>query len=239
MPRAPRPDLPQVAQHIVQRGNNRQACFANDDDRQAYLQALAEGLQRHDCALHAYVLMGNHTHLLITPAETGSIARLMQSLGRRYAGLYNHRHGRTGTLWEGRYWSCLVQGERYALACCRYIELNPVRAGMAAGPGDYGWSSYRANGEGAHDPLVTPHPTFLALAERAPERHRAYRTLVDEALGDAAIEEIRRVLKQRGALGNRDFCDHVSAKLRRFVGTRDAHRPARTKVSASNPPNSL
>lgn len=229
MPRAPRPDLPHVPQHIVQRGNNRQPCFTDDDDRQAYLQALADGLIRYGCALHAYVLMGNHIHLLVTPTQPAAVSRLMQSLGRRYAGTFNHRHGRTGTLWEGRYWSCLVDSERYVLACYRYIELNPVRAGIAACPRDYAWSSYGANGLGGHDPLLTPHDAYLALAKQESARCAAYRALAAEALADETLQEIRLVLKQRGALGSPLFREEVTVKLQRFVGTRPAHRPGRAQ----------
>jgi putative transposase len=128
MARLPRPDLAGVPQHVVQRGNNRMLCFLDDEDRQRYLQCLRAALPRYDCELHAYVLMSNHVHLLLTPARAGAVSRLMQTFARNYAGLFNGRHGRTGTLWEGRYKSCLVDSEHYVLRCYRYIELNPVRA---------------------------------------------------------------------------------------------------------------
>ena len=145
MSRQPRLDLPDVPQHVVQRGNDRIACFRDDTDRHLYLKTLGDVATSFSCALHAYVLMTNHVHLLVTPSDAGSVARLMQSLGRRYVSAFNHRHERTGTLWEGRYKSCLVDCGRYLLACDRYIELNPVRAGLAQRPGDYRWSSHRAN----------------------------------------------------------------------------------------------
>ena len=128
MARLPRLDLPDIPQHIVQRGNNRLPCFLDDGDRLRYLQALQEALMTTGVQLHAYVLMDNHVHLLATPAAAGDIGRLMQRLGRQYVGLFNARHRRTGTLWEGRYKSCLVDSERYVLTCQRYIELDPVRA---------------------------------------------------------------------------------------------------------------
>jgi putative transposase len=143
MSRLPRFDLPGIPQHIVQRGNNRLPCFLDDDDRQLYLQCLLSALQRFGCRLHAYVLMSNHVHLLITPDEAGALSRLMHTFSRNYAGRFNHRHGRTGTLWEGRYKACVVGSSRYFLACSRYIELNPVRAWMVARPDDYAWSSWR------------------------------------------------------------------------------------------------
>ena len=129
MARQPRFDLPGIPQHVVQRGNNRLPCFLDDGDRQRYRQLLFEGLQRTRCDLHAWVLMDNHVHLLLTPSAAGAVAQLMQALGRTYVGWFNARHARTGTLWEGRYKSCLVDSTSYVLRCYRYIELNPVRAG--------------------------------------------------------------------------------------------------------------
>ncbi len=143
MARLPRPDLAGIPQHIVQRGNNRLPCFLDDEDRQRYLQLLLEALGRFGCRLHAYVLMDNHVHLLMTPGEAGAVSRLMHTFARNYAGLFNHRHGRSGTLWEGRYKSCLVDSDGYFLACSRYIELNPVRAWMVAEPADHPWSEKR------------------------------------------------------------------------------------------------
>lgn len=134
MARLPRPDLAGVPQHVVQRGNNRMPCFLDDEDRQHYLQCLGQALLRYGCELHAYVLMSNHVHLLLTPGEVGAVSRLMQTFARNYAGRFNDKHRRTGTLWEGRYKSCLVDSERYVLSCYRYIELNPVRAWMVDDP---------------------------------------------------------------------------------------------------------
>ena len=151
MARLPRPDLAGIPQHIVQRGNNRLPCFLDDEDRQRYLQLLLEALGRFGCRLHAYVLMDNHVHLLMTPGEASAVSRLMHTFARNYAGLFNHRHGRSGTLWEGRYKSCLVDSDGYFLACSRYIELNPVRAWMVAEPADHPWSSHRTNAGGAYD----------------------------------------------------------------------------------------
>lgn len=138
-------------------------CFLDDEDRQRYLQCLLDALARFDCRLHAYVLMDNHVHLLMTPEDAGGVSRLMHTFARNYAVLFNRRHGRTGTLWEGRYKACLIDSESYFLACSRYIELNPMRAWIAADPADYPWSSYRANAGGAFDPLLSPHPCYLAL----------------------------------------------------------------------------
>lgn len=225
MARLPRPDLAGVPQHVVQRGNNRLPCFLDDEDRQRYLQCLREGLLRYGCVLHAYVLMTNHVHLLMTPHEVGAVSRLMQTFGRNYAGLFNGRHGRTGTLWEGRYKSCLVDSEQYLLTCYRYIELNPVRARMVDDPAAYPWSSYRANGLGQPNTLITSQATYLALDKEDAGRHAAYRELVQQALSEETLAEIRVYLQQQRALGTDRFREQVQSKLQRFAGVRPAHRP--------------
>lgn len=192
MPRQPRPDLAGVPQHVVQRGNDRQPCFYVADDYRRYLGGLRESATRYGCVVHAYVLMTNHVHLLVTPSSVGAVSRMMQWLGRQYVGYINGRYRRTGTLWEGRYKSCLVDTERYLLTCYRYIELNPVRAAMVADPADYAWSSYRANAQALADPLVVPHAEYLRLGADAPERCVAYRYLFEDAL-DATPLISRRV----------------------------------------------
>lgn len=147
MPRMKRLDLPGMAQHVIQRGNDRQACFFQETDYLRYLQDLHEAALHQACSIHAYVLMTNHVHLLVTPRTEGGVSRMMQALGRRYVRYVNDSSGRTGTLWEGRYKASLVDDERYVLACYRYIELNPVRAGMVAAPDEYRWSSHAANAQ--------------------------------------------------------------------------------------------
>ena len=177
--------------HVIQRGNNRTAVFIDRADREHYLLALRDSSRRAGCVIHAYVLMTNHVHILATPRGIRGPALMMQSLGRRYVRYFNERHGRTGTLWEGRYRSKLIDSERYLLACSRYIELNPVRAGIAAVPGAYRWSSFRGNGEGAPDHLITAHATYRALGETSAERREAYRALFAVRLGVDAIDAIR------------------------------------------------
>lgn len=225
MSRLPRFDLPGIPQHVVQRGNNRLPCFLDDDDRQHYLRCLLTALKRFRCRLHAYVLMDNHVHLLVTPGEAGSLSRLMHTFARNYAGRFNDRHGRTGTLWEGRYKACVVDSSRYFLACSRYIELNPVRAWMVARPDDYAWSSWRGHVGERVDPLLTPHPEYLALGPDAGARAAAYRSLFAEALPDDLIHEIRRYLQQQKALGTDRFRAWVEARTGRFAGLRQAGRP--------------
>ena len=225
MARLPRPDIAGVPQHVVQRGNNRLPCFLDDEDRQRYLQCLRESLFRYGCALHAYVLMSNHVHLLVTPPEANALSRMMQTFARNYAGLFNGRHGRTGTLWEGRYKSCLVDSDSYVLVCSRYIELNPVRARMVGGPSEHPWSSYHANALGKPDPLITPHAAWLELDRDPVQRTVVYRALFSEALTAETVAEIRTYLQQQRALGTDRFRSQVEAKLKRFAGVRPAHRP--------------
>lgn len=225
MARLPRIDLPDIPQHVVQRGNNRLPCFLDDQDRDCYLTLLGEAMLATECHLHAYVLMDNHVHLLITQPATGAIGKLMQKLGRRYVGQFNARHARTGTLWEGRYKACLVDSESYFLRCWRYIDLNPVRARMTADPQSYRWSSCAALcGEGKN-PLLTLHPAQLALGDTVDERARAYRQFLDEAVPEEELGTIRLYLQQQRAWGRDDFQAMVQAKSGRFATVRPAHRP--------------
>jgi putative transposase len=227
MSRLPRFDLPGIPQHVVQRGNNRLPCL-DENDRQHYLQGLLSALRRFGCRLHAYVLMSNHVHLLLTPDEAGALSRLMHTFSRNYAGCFNHRHGRTGTLWEGRYKACVVGSSRYFLACSRYIELNPVRAWTVARPDDYAWSSWRGHVGQRVDPLLTPHPEYLALGADPATRALAYRTLSAEALPEDLVEEIRHYLQQQKALGSDRFRAWVEARTGRFAGLRQVGRPSKT-----------
>ncbi len=233
MARLPRLDLPGVPQHVIQRGNNRLPCFLEDIDRQRYLMMLADALSLGECVLHAWVLMDNHVHLLITPRQTGATARLMQQLGRNYVGWFNARHGRTGTLWEGRYKACLVDSARYVLSCYRYIELNPVRACMVVDATSYPWSSC-AGHCGLDTPRgITAHAAYIALGASPEERATAYRQLLGTPLSDDDLADIRLYLQQQRALGDRDFHAMVEAKTQRFARARPAHRPSRITGSGS------
>jgi putative transposase len=227
MARQPRLDLPNIPQHVVQRGNNRLPCFLDDADRRRYLTLLAEALLDTGCKLHAYVLMDNHVHLLTTPPEVGALARLMQKLGRGYVGQFNARHRRTGTLWEGRYKASLVDSESYVLHCHRYIELNPVRARMTDDPTTYPWSSCASHCGFRQEAILSLHPEYTALAATSEARAEAYRQLLHEALSDDDLEAIRIYLQQQRALGRDDFRAMVEAKTQRFAGVRPAHRPPR------------
>ena len=202
MPRCARLLADGLPLHLVQRGNNRCDCFVDATDRLRYLASLRELAAHFHCSVHAYVLMTNHVHLLVTPAEAASLARFMRSLGQRYVQRFNRRHGRSGTLWEGRFRSSLVQSESYLLACHRYIERNPVRAGMAPTPGDYPWSSYRANASGAPSGILTPHPVYEALAGTAQARRAAYARLFNLPASPAEEEAIRTSVRKGKPLGD-------------------------------------
>jgi putative transposase len=202
MPRPRRFDIPGVPLHVVQRGNNRNACFFGDIDRRFYLTCLSEAATRRNVAVNAYVLMSNHVHLLLTPGQPGAVGALLQDVGRKYVRVFNTIHGRTGTLWEGRYKSSLVADERYLLACHRYIELNPVRAGMASDPGDYRWSSYRHYAYGHVDPLITEHGAYAALAGSPSGRRERYRAVCAEACRQETLTAIREAINANCEIGS-------------------------------------
>ena len=168
MARLPRIDMLGIPQHLIQRGNNRGVCFFADEDYVFYLECLNKAAKKYDCSMHAYVLMTNHVHLLVTPETKGGLSVMMQSVGRSYVRYINGHYRRSGTLWEGRYKSSLIESERYLLTCYRYIELNPVRAGMVSFPGDYRWSSYHCHARGSvGGGMVTDHALFTCAGARA------------------------------------------------------------------------
>jgi putative transposase len=228
--------LPGQPQHVIQRGNNRQNVFFAEDDYRFYLEKLANACRRYDCRVHSYVLMTNHVHLLITPMTETGIGKVMQSLGRSYVQYVNFRHRRTGTLWEGRYRATLLDSERYLLTCHRYIELNPVRAGMVADPAAYPWSSYRHNALGEPDELVSPHALYEVLGENGLARQQAYRELFDEALGEPTLEEIRQATNKAWILGDDRFRDRIQALLGRPVRARPRGGDRRSKEFREKPP---
>jgi len=225
MARLPRIDLAGVPQHIVQRGNNRQACFFANVDCRYYLDSLRQAAEKYDCLVHAYVLMTNHVHLLATGAELGALGRMMQSLGRRYVRYVNSAHRRTGTLWEGRFKSSLIDSERYLLTCYRYIELNPVRASMVGGPGDYRWSSFNHNARGLEDDVITAHGCYLSMGNSDVERQSAYLGLFRNAIDDEDIEAIRSHVNQGKVLGSERFRNRIAADLNRRVSLARPGRP--------------
>jgi putative transposase len=204
VPRPLRLILPGVAVHVIQRGNNRVACFRHEADYLVYLSHLRELAGKHGCAVHAYCLMTNHVHLLMTPAAADSCTVLMRDLGQRYVQYFNRRHARTGTLWEGRFRSCVVESARYVLACYRYIELNPVRAGMVDHPVQHPWSSYAANSGARADPFLSPHAEFLALSSSG-EQSSSYRGLFEEDIDAPLLQAIRDATNGGYALASEAF----------------------------------
>ncbi|MCE5231828.1 MAG: transposase [Mizugakiibacter sp.] len=231
MPRRARLEFPGIPLHITQRGVNRCAVFVDDDDRRHYLALLEDAARRHALAVHAYVLMGNHVHLLVSSGEAGALSRAMRDLGQCYVQGFNRRHRRTGTLWEGRFKSCLVDSERYVLSVYRYIELNPVRAAMVAAPEDYRWSSVHAHLGASDDPLLTPHTAFLALGADRRARVAAYRTWLASGVDDAELEAIRAHIVQERALGSERFQRMLERTLNRPLQVRPRGRPRRDGAS--------
>ena len=225
MARLPRFELAGIPQQVVQRGNHRLPCFLDDEDRQRYLQGLRQGLLRFGCGLHAHVLMSNRVHLLLTPDEAGAVSRLMHIFARNDVGMFNARHGRTGTLREGRYKACMVDSGRYFLACSRYIELNPIRAWRVVRPEDHPWSSHAADADGRMDSLLTPHREYLALGSDPTTRALAYQALFAVALPDELANEIRCYLHQQKVLGADHFRAWVEARTGRFDGVRPVGHP--------------
>jgi len=200
-----------IPQHIIQRGNNRQVCFSSNVDLAVYAGWLLEGTKKYGVAIHGWVFMTNHVHLLATPLEDRSMSRMMQFLGRQYVRYFNNEYGRTGTLFEGRFKSCPVQTEDYFLACLRYIELNPVRAGMVADPLEYHWSSHHANAFGKEIRLWSPHQEYLKLGRIASERQSRYRQLFETSIGSEVITDIRQSTQRGLALGSDRFKDQIEA----------------------------
>jgi putative transposase len=201
MARTARLVIPDVALHIVQRAHDRAACFFQDADREAYLDALHTYAARFECAVHAYCLMTNHVHVLVTPRESTGCSQLMKHVAQRYSKRMKAKTGRSGTLWEGRFYSALVPTATYALACYRYIDLNPVRAGLAARAADYPWSSFRVNARMRIDDFLAPHAAYLALATDPAQRAVAYAALCDTSLDQGLIDDIRKATKGGYSVG--------------------------------------
>lgn len=227
MPRRPRLEIPGIPLHITQRGVNRGAIFLDDDDRRHFLHLLRLASRESALAIHAYVLMDNHFHLLLSSARSGTLSRAMRNLGLCYVQAFNHKHHRSGTLWQGRFKSCLVDSERYVLAVYRYIELNPVRAALADRPETYAWSSVHANLGLCAGDIVTPHRCYLDLHHDPSRRAAAYRAWLHEGIDDENLRRIRVHMEQERALGSPRFQAMAEATLGRPVQVRTRGRPRR------------
>jgi len=234
MARQPRFILPGQPQHVIQRGNNRDVIFASEDDYLFYLEKLGAACKRFDCILHAYVLMSNHVHLLMTPNSGDGIGKVMQSLGRYYVQYFNYQYKRTGTLWEGRYKSTLLDSEEYLLTCSRYIELNPVRADMVAHPGEYRWSSYGHNALGQRNGLITPHEIYLRLGDDPEQRRNVYRHLFDAHIDNKDLDEIRTATNRSWVLGSEKFKEQVEALTKRQVAPKPRGGDRKSKKYRNN-----
>ena len=217
MARLPRFVIPGQPQHVILRGNNRTEIFCSDADRKFYLEKLQLACDTHGCDVHAYVLMTNHVHLLITPHEEQSLSKAMQMLGRYYVQHYNYSYQRTGTLWEGRYKATLIDSETYLLTCMRYIELNPVRANMVPHPSEHPWSSYRCNALGQPNELVKPHLEYRRLGGTNEERQAAYRQLFKYRIPENSIAEIREATNKAWVLGDDRYKRRIQKQLDRRV----------------------
>lgn len=218
MARLPRFVLPGHPQHIIQRGNNRQKIFKSNVDYEYYLEKLIDAAKKHKCDIHAYVLMPNHVHLLVTPKTKDGIGKMLQMIGRYYVQYFNKKYKRTGTLWEGRYKATLIQTEQYLLTCMRYIENNPVRAkNMVSHPGEYLWSSYQCNAEGEYDELVTPQREYKKLAKTEKGRRSAYKKLFRKPVPDEKIIEIREATNKAWVLGDIKFKRRMQKSVGRPV----------------------
>lgn len=225
MPRKPRMYMAGMPCHVIQRGNNREACFFSEQDYHFYLDCLEDACRRYKVSLHAYVLMTNHVHFLMTPSDAEGVSRVMQSLGRRYVQYVNKAYRRSGTLWEGRHKASIVDAEAYLLTCMRYIELNPVRAGMVVHPGDYPWSSYGSNAQGESRTMLEPHEVFLGLGSNQQERMHRYRCLFESQLDECDIHAIRKATEYAVPLGSERFTQQIERTLGRSVGYAKRGRP--------------
>lgn len=215
MARLPRFVLVGHPQHIIIRGNNREPVFNAEEDYRFLLDKLTDAAKKHQCDIHAYVLMTNHIHLLATPHKTDGISKMMQMLGRYYVQYYNYTNKRSGTLWEGRYKACLIDSDTYALLCYRYIELNPVRANMVQHPSHYPWSSYRANALGQYDALITPHSLYDALGQDESMRQSQYRSLFAGQLDEISLSQMREATNKAWVLGSAQFKQKIANQLNR------------------------
>ena len=225
MARLPRVCPLNIPQHIIQRGNNRHTCFAKEQDFIVYISWLKDYANKFKVDIHAWVLMTNHVHLLCTPRIEYGISNMMQGLGRQYVRYFNKSYHRTGTLWEGRFKSCLIEKDLYLLHVYRYIELNPVRAKMVNSPEKYKWSSYQVNALGKKSQLCSPHELYLALASNYNDRLQEYRQLFSRVLSTGFLTEIRQSSNSCMALGSEKFKQEVELLTGRRMQAKKNGRP--------------
>lgn len=232
MPRHARLRIAGLPLHVIQRGNNRSACFAEERDYRLYLGMLEELAKLFGCSVHAYALMTNHVHMLLSPERPESVSVLMKNLGQRYVQAFNRSHGRTGSLWEGRFRSSIVDTDAYFLRCHRYVELNPVRAAMVAHPAEYPWSSFHANALGRVSSVVTPHPRYLELGSTPDERCARYRALFKGEFAEGDLKAIRASINAGLPLGSPAFIRRMETMLGKRTQAGKGGRPKRAQRSA-------
>lgn len=229
MARRSRLNLSGVPQHLIQRGNNRQATFFAEEDYRCYLGWLADAAKKYDCRIYAYVLMTNHVHLLASTSKPYGLSLMMQYVGRYYVRHVNRSYRRSGTLWEGRFKASLVDTKDYFLHCCRYIECNPVRAGMVQGPGEYPWSSYRSHAFGIPDNLLSWHERYESLGKSGEERQQAYRDLFRTELDSKELAEIRDTVNRGWPLGGNRYKEEIEHALNRVARPPKRGRPVKKR----------
>jgi putative transposase len=235
MARSTRITVPAFPHHIIQRGNNRQAIFFTDNDYRFFLECLHQAKLKCFCRIYAYVLMTNHFHLLVEPLQIGDLGRLMQSVGRRYVRYVNQVYRRSGTLWEGRFRSAVVSRDEYLMTCSRYIELNPVRAGLVSHAGQYRWSSYGFRAVGIPDRLLDEDPWYAGLGTSVEERQKRYREWIESEAKEGEWDSIRRATQQGRVIGRDEFQQTIGAKIGRTVVGESRGRPKkRQSVTGKN-----
>ncbi|GAB3546073.1 transposase [Noviherbaspirillum agri] len=235
MARLPRLVVPNQTHHIIQHGNNRQAIFLEDEDYSAFLRWLREAARQFKVAIHAYVLMPNHLHLLVSPQDRTGLSKMMQWVGRHYVPYFNSKYQRTGTLWQGRYRATIIEAERYFLPCSCYIEQNPVRAGLVAAPADYPWSSYAHHAGTKPDPLITDHPLFWGLGNTPFDRELAYQRLMERAPGIEETNALTEATLKGWPLGSDQFKAALEKQASRRVIPAKRGRPPKEKPVFTSP----
>lgn len=234
MARLPRLVIPQQPHHVIQQGIDHQPIYRDDEDYAAFLKWLREAARQFKVALHAYVLMPNHVHLLVSPGDESGLGKMMQWIGRYYVPYFNQKYQRSGTLWQGRFRANVLDPERYFLACSRYIELNPVRAQLVNDPIDYAWSSCAHHAGARSDPYITDHPLYWRLGNTPFEREAAYKALMEQVLTEVEIQSILGAVKKGWALGSEQFKTALERQTNRRVRPAMRGRPRKQVKEASN-----
>jgi len=232
MARQPRLVLPDQPHHVLQRGNDNQPIFRDDDDHRRFLEFLRESAKFYRVAIHAYVLMPNHVHLLATPSDEDGLAAMMQKVGRLYVPWFNNKYGRSGTLFQGRFRTSVIDANAYFLACVRYIELNPQRSQLAFDPLEYPWSSYAHHAGVRPDPLITDHAKYWELGNTPFQREAAYIELAQQGMSGQELDAINAAVLKGAPLGSHAFMLELERKTKRQILPAKRGRPFKVKPAA-------